>query len=266
MSQGPRASGDCVVRLEHVGTRFGSAVVHRDIDLCVERGEILGLAGGSGSGKTTLLNEMIGLQRPSEGRVRLFGEPLDTLDARELDRLRRRCGVLFQNGALFSALDVYDNIAFPLRESRLVEEGLIRQLVFMKLGMVGLAADVAHRLPAELSGGMVKRVALARALALEPELLFLDEPTSGLDPIAGQSFVQLLEELHRELGFTAVIVTHDLDVMRDLCDHLAILADQRLVASGTLDAVRQSTHPFVREFFHGVRGQRVFPAVAEARR
>ncbi len=258
------AETDCVVRLEQVGTRFGSAIVHRDIDLCVRSCEILGLAGGSGSGKTTLLNEMIGLQRPTEGQVWLFGQRLDALDARALNHLRRRCGVLFQNGALFSALDVYDNVAFPLRESRLVDEGLIRQLVFMKLGMVGLGADVAHRLPAELSGGMVKRVALARALALEPELLFLDEPTSGLDPLAGQAFVQLLEELHRELGFTAIIVTHDLDVMRDLCDRLAILADQRLVASGTLAQVMQSAHPFVREFFHGVRGQRVFSEVSGA--
>ncbi|MGH8282518.1 MAG: ABC transporter ATP-binding protein [Gammaproteobacteria bacterium] len=252
-----------VVRLEHVGTRFDSEVVHLDINLCVSRGEILGLAGGSGSGKTTLLREMIGLQAPTEGKVWLLGQQLDTLDERGLGRLHRRCGVLFQNGALFSALNVYDNIAFPLRESRIVSESLIRQLVCMKLGMAGLEADVAERLPAELSGGMVKRAALARALALEPELLFLDEPTSGLDPIAGQAFVQLLVELHQELGFTAVIVTHDLDVMHDMCDQLAVLADQRLAAIGTLDSVLQSAHPLVHSFFHGVRGQRVFSAAGE---
>ena len=253
-----------VVRLEHAGIAFGSHVVHRDISLCVNRGQILGLAGASGSGKTTLLREMIGLQSPTQGQVWLFEQRLDALSERELDRLRRRCGVLFQNGALFSALSVYENIAFPLRESRLVGEGLIRQLVFMKLDMVGLEAEVAERLPAELSGGMVRRAALARALALEPELLFLDEPTAGLDPIAGQSFVQLLSELHQELAFTAVIVTHDLDVMHDLCDHLAVLAEQRLVAAGTLASVLESEHPFVRSFFHGIRGQRVFPAMTGA--
>ena len=232
-------------------------MVHRDIDLCVKRGQILGLARRSGSGKTTLLREMIGLQEtPTQGQIWLFGQRLDALSAQELDQLRRRCGVLFQNAALFSALSVYDNVAFPLRESRLVSEALTRQLVFMKLGMVGLEADVAERVPAELSGGMLRRVALARALALEPELLLLDEPTAGLDPIAGQSFVELLIERHRELAFSAVIVTHDLDVMRDLCDHLAVLAEQRIVVVGTLDRVLQSEHPFVRSFFHGVRGQR----------
>ena len=254
---------ECVVRLEHLGTRFGTQVVHRDINLCVYRGKILGLAGSSGSGKTTLLREMIGLQRPSEGQVWLFDERLDRVSFEELARLHRRCGILFQNGALFSALNVFDNIAFPLRESRLADETLIRQLVYLKLAMVDLEPDVAARLPSELSGGMVKRVALARALALEPELLFLDEPASGLDPITAQDFVELLGELHNELGFTVVMVTHDLDLIRDLCDHVAVLVDAQLAAWGSPDSLLQSAHPYVRRFFHGARGRRVF-AAAEA--
>lgn len=257
-------NADCAVRLEHLGTRFGSQVVHRDINLCVYRGKILGLVGSSGSGKTTLLREMIGLQQPSEGQVWLFGERLDRLGAVELARLHQRCGILFQNGALFSALNVFDNIAFPLRESRLVDEALIRQLVYLKLAMVDLSVEVAARLPSELSGGMIKRVALARALALEPELLFLDEPASGLDPITAQDFVELLGELHRELALTVVMVTHDLDLMRDLCDHVAVLTDAQLAAWGPLDSLLESGHPYVRRFFHGVRGQRVFASAEMA--
>lgn len=249
-------NAECIVRLEHVGTRFDRDVVHRDINLCVPRGEIFGLVGGSGSGKTTLLREMIGLLLPSEGRAWLFGERLDRLSAGELAKLHRRCGILFQSGALFSALSVFDNIAFPLRESRMVDEELIRQLVYMKLAMVDLDAEVAARLPAELSGGMVKRVALARALALEPELLFLDEPATGLDPITIRDFVELLSELHRELGFTVIMVTHDLHVMRDLCDLIAVLDEGRLVACGTLPELLQSQEPYVRRFLHGLHPRR----------
>ncbi|MGH8278273.1 MAG: ABC transporter ATP-binding protein [Gammaproteobacteria bacterium] len=245
-------NAECVVRLEHVGTRFGSERVHEDISLCVPRGRIFGLVGGSGSGKTTLLREMVGLLRPSTGRVWLFGEELVRLGSGELARLHRRCGVLFQSGALFSALNVFDNIAFPLREARMLDEDLIRQLVYMKLAMVDLDPEVAARLPAELSGGMVKRVALARALALEPELLFLDEPATGLDPITTRDFVELLSELHLELGFSVVMVTHDLKVMRDLCDLIAVLDTGRLVGSGTLAELLQSPEPYVRRFLHGV--------------
>lgn len=251
-------SRDGLIVMHGVGTRFGNRVVHEGIDLSINRGDIVGLVGGSGSGKTTLMREMIGLQPPSDGYVELFGERLDKLSPSRLARLHQRCGILFQGGALFTALNVFDNIAFPLRESRFVDEALIRQLVCMKLGMVGLDAEAAHRLPAELSGGMIKRAALARALALEPELLFLDEPTSGLDPIASQSFVQLVSELHQELGFTVVMITHDLDIMRDLCTRIAVLADRKLIADGPPDEVRACDHPFVREFFHGTRAERVF--------
>lgn len=256
---------ECSVQLEHMSLHVGSQVVHRDINLCVRRGEILGLVGRSGSGKTLLLRAMLGLQAPDRGQVYLFGRRLDKVTPEELAELHRRCGILFQNGALFSAFNVFDNVAFPLRESGFLGEALIRQLVYLKLGMVGLDAEAAARLPAELSGGMVKRAALARALALEPELLFLDEPTSGLDPIASQDFMQLLSELHQELGFTVVMVTHDLDLMHDLCQRLAVIADQQLVALGTPEEVRLCEHPFVREFFHGAHARRVFGGRAEAR-
>ncbi len=253
---------ETVIDMEHVSTRFGHHVVHEDINLRVVRGEILGLVGGSGSGKTTLVREMIGLDQPSAGHVSLFGERLDRIGPGALAMLRNRCGVLFQGGALFSALTVFENVAFPLQEYRAIEPTLIRDLVYMKLTQVGLGPEVAPRLPAELSGGMVKRVALARALALEPELLFLDEPTSGLDPVTAQAFVHHLQGLHRELGFTGVVITHDLDLMRDLCTALAILADHRIVARGTPAEVAESPHPFVATMFSGERGQRVFGTMA----
>lgn len=253
-----------VIRLENLGTRFGDQVIHRDINLSVNRGEILGVVGKSGSGKTTLLREMIGLQMPTEGSVYLFDQRVDTLNMEQLAVLHQRCGMLFQSGALFSAFNVFDNIAFPLRESRFVDESLIRQLVCMKLGMVGLDKEAAQRLPAELSGGMVKRAALARALALEPELLVLDEPTSGLDPLASEDFIKLLSTLHQELGFTLVMVTHDLAVMHDLCHELAVLADGRLLAYGSAAELRSSEEPLVYEFFHGAHAERVFASEAGA--
>lgn len=253
-----------VVTMEHVGTAFGKQIVHDDISLTVDRGEIVGLVGGSGSGKTTLVREMIGLTQPVTGRVTLFGCPLDDADDATLAALRSRCGVLFQGGALFSAFTVFDNVAFPLRELRIVDKALIHDLVCMKLNMVGLDSDVGSRLPAELSGGMIKRVALARALALEPELLFLDEPTSGLDAVTAEAFVDHISSLRRELGFTAVVITHDLDLMHDLCTQLAILADHRLVAFGPPEEVIRSPHPFVQTLFTGPRGRRVFGAVTHS--
>ncbi len=251
-------SADTLIGLQNISTRFGNREVHRDISLEIHRGEIVGIVGGSGSGKTTLMRTMIGLLRPTGGTTRLFGQAIERISQKQLAALHQRCGILFQSGALFTALSVFDNIAFPLRESRFIDENLIAQLVCMKLGMVGLDAEAARRLPAELSGGMVKRAALARALALEPELLFLDEPTSGLDPIASESFVRLVSELHQELGLTVVMITHDLDVMHDLCSRIIVLADSRVVADGNADEVRQCQHPFVRDFFHGTRGERVF--------
>lgn len=246
------------IRLEHIWTRFGDKIVHQDINLALPKGEILGLVGASGCGKTTLLREIIGLQIPSEGEIFVMGESLTNLSSRHGQRLRSNCGVLFQKGALFSVLDVFDNIAFPLRELGFEDEELIKRLVFMKLKSVGLEARDAWLKPADLSGGMTKRVALARTLILEPRLLLLDEPTSGLDPISSQDFVDLLAELHRDLNFTVVMVTHDLDILRDLCTQVAVLADNQLVAYGTLASVLNCKHPFVAEFFHNKRAERVF--------
>lgn len=238
-----------VIQLRGVSTRFGETVIHRHIDLDVDAGQILGIVGGSGSGKTTLLREIVGLLVPSQGTVRLFGHAV--LDADPLIRrqVRRRFGMLFQHGALFSALSVFDNIAFPLRELRVLDEAMIHDLVMLKLAMVELEARHARLMPAELSGGMVKRVALARALSLEPELLVLDEPTAGLDPDLADNFVKLIGMLQRELGFTVVMVTHDLDTLAGLATRVAVLAEQRIIACGTPAAVLAVEHPFIRNFF-----------------
>ena len=244
-----------VVDIQGVTTRFGDVVVHRDIDLVVHRGEMLGLVGGSGSGKTTLLREVVGLLRPSAGEVRLFGTPVLGASPIVQRDLRRRFGMLFQHGALFSALPVFDNIAFPLRELKRLDEEMIRELVWMKLAMVELDPSHGRLMPAELSGGMVKRVALARALALEPELLVLDEPTAGLDPDRSENFVKLVKTLQRELNFTVIMVTHDLDTLAGLANRVAALSDQRVIAHGTLQEVMAVDHPFVHRFFGGARAQ-----------
>lgn len=240
-----------VVDVQGVWTRFGETVVHEDIDLVVHRGEMLGLVGGSGSGKTTLLREVVGLLKPTQGEVRLFGHSVFGSDPDVQRDLRRRFGMLFQHGALFSALPVFDNIAFPLRELKRLDEDLIRELVWMKLAMVELEPAHGLLMPAELSGGMVKRVALARALALEPELLVLDEPTAGLDPDRSQNFVKLIRTLQRELNFTVIMVTHDIDTLAGLANRVAALSDRRVVAVGTFKEVLAVDHPFIRSYFGG---------------
>ena len=252
---------DCIIDLRHLWTIFGTQVVHRDISLCVKRGEVLSLVGGSGSGKTTMLRQMLGLEKPSRGEVLLFGHSLQSGDEMELRRLSRRWGVLFQQGALFSALSVFDNIATPLRELRSLDEDLIRDLVMLKLEMVGIEARHADKMPSTLSGGMVKRIALARALSLEPELLFLDEPTAGLDPDRSESFVTLIGELKRELGLSVVMVTHDLDTLVSLSDRVAVLADQQIVALGSVRDIATATHQFIANFFQGERGKRALEAI-----
>jgi len=237
------------IQIRGLCTQFDQVVIHRDLDLVVETGQMLGLVGGSGSGKTTLLRAIVGLLAPSKGSVSLFGHPVLDSDPLRRRELRRRFGMLFQQGALFSALSVFDNIAFPLRELRLLDEALIRDLVLLKLAMVELEPRHCRLMPAELSGGMVKRVALARALALEPELLVLDEPTAGLDPDRSENFVKLLKTLQKELGFTVIMVTHDLATLLGLATRLAVLTDHGIVASGTVDEVLAVDHPFIQNFF-----------------
>ena len=238
-----------VIELCGVHTRFAGRVIHRDLDLRIEAGQIVGLLGESGSGKTTLLREILGLHRPDQGRVQLFGVDLADPDVIRQRALRRRLGMLFQHGALFSALTAFENIAFPLRELKCLDEDWIRRLVHLKLAMVGLEPAHGRLMPAELSGGMVKRVALARALALEPELLLLDEPTAGLDPDRSQNFVELIAALQQELGLTVLMVTHDLNTLAGLASHVAVLADHRVAEFGPKAAVMTSDHPFVTGFF-----------------
>lgn len=238
-----------VIEIRGLCTRFADVLVHQHINLDVGAGQMLGLVGGSGSGKTTLLREIVGLLAPSAGTLKLFGQAVLDDDRKRSRALRRRFGMLFQQGALFSALSVFDNIAFPLRELRTLDEAMIRDLVLLKLAMVELEPRHGALMPAELSGGMVKRVALARALSLEPELLVFDEPTAGLDPDLAESFVNLIRLLQRELGFTVVMVTHDLATLTGLATRLAVLADKTIVACGTAAEVLAVDHPFIRNFF-----------------
>lgn len=248
-------ASDCIIEIEGLHTHFGSTVIHENISLNVYKGEILSLVGGSGSGKTTLLRQMLGLETPAQGSVKIFGYSRYDCDFDLLKSLRNRSGVLFQQGALFSALTVFDNIALPMRELHCLDEEMIRDLVMLKLDMVEVAAQHANKMPAELSGGMIKRVALARALALDPELLFLDEPTAGLDPALSESFVELIQTLRQELTLTIVMVTHDLDTLAAISTRIAVLADQRLVALGKLADIIKIDHPFIKDFFLGKRGQ-----------
>jgi phospholipid/cholesterol/gamma-HCH transport system ATP-binding protein len=240
-----------VMEARGLWTRRGTQTIHKGLDLAINKGDILGLVGGSGSGKTTLLRAMVGLDRPYKGSVSLFG--IDPMEAPRLQRLaaRRRMGMLFQSGALFSALSVFDNVALPLRELKALDADLIRDLVMLKLGLVEIEPVHASKKPAELSGGMIKRVALARALALDPELLVLDEPTAGLDPDRSRSFVSLIQALSREYALTVFMVTHDVETLTMLSTRVAVLAEGRIVADGPVADVMRSDHPFVKSFFGG---------------
>ncbi|MDR6534260.1 ATP-binding cassette domain-containing protein [Variovorax soli] len=258
-----KGSGEAVVEIRKLWTVFespdGDQVVHRDLDLTIYRGEVLSLVGGSGTGKTVLLRQILGLENPDKGEVSVLGHPPGRMSATGAAQV----GMLFQHGALFSAFSVLDNIAFPLRELKLLPEDLIRDAALVKLQMVGLEPQHATKSPADLSGGMIKRVALARALIMDPPLLLLDEPTAGLDPESADGFCDLLRGLHRELGLTVVMVTHDLDTLFDLSTRIAVLADQRVIVAGTARDVIAYPHPFIHEYFLGGRGQRAMEALHE---
>jgi phospholipid/cholesterol/gamma-HCH transport system ATP-binding protein len=255
--------GAPVVEIRKLWTRFGRTVVHQDLDLDIYAGEILSIVGGSGTGKTTLLRQMLSLERPSSGSVTVFGEDVSNASPEQLQRMRNHWGMLFQQGALYSALTVFDNIALPLRELRALPEDVVRDAVLLKMDMVGLSPADAIKMPSDLSGGMVKRAALARALALEPQLLFLDEPTAGLDPDLSDAFVALIQSLHNELNLTVVMVTHDLDTLFALSSRIAVLADKHVIAIGPSCDVMRVDHPFIKQFFLGPRGRRAVEVLEE---
>jgi phospholipid/cholesterol/gamma-HCH transport system ATP-binding protein len=255
-----------VIEVIDLTKRYGRNIVHQHLNLDVRRGEIVSIVGGSGSGKTTLVRQILALERPSSGTIRLFGEDIATITPAEALLMRSRSGMLFQRGALFSSLSVFDNVAQPLRELGKIPEDLLRDIVMLKLQMVGLPCRHASKMPSALSGGMIKRVGIARAIALEPELLFLDEPTAGLDPQASDEFVELVSTLHRALGLTVVMVTHDLDTMVALSTRVAVLADRKVLVAAPVEEAAGFDHPFIREYFLGLRGRRALLALPPERR
>jgi phospholipid/cholesterol/gamma-HCH transport system ATP-binding protein len=257
--------GEPIIRVTGLRNSFGDQVVHDGLDLEVRRGEILGVVGGSGTGKSVLMRSIIGLQIPDQGEVEVFGEPI--LDREEADTvdIRKRWGVLFQGGALFSTLTVAENIQVPLKEFYpALDQQLLNEIASYKTVMTGLPPDAGPKYPAELSGGMKKRAGLARALALDPELLFLDEPTAGLDPIGAARFDELTRGLRDTLGLTVFLITHDLDTLYAICDRVAVLADRKVIAVGTIPELLALDHPWIEEYFKGPRGR--MAAVAEERR
>ncbi len=249
-----RDAGEAVIRVRGLVTRFGRQLIHDGLDLDVRRGEVLGVVGGSGTGKSVLLKEILGLIRPAAGTVELLGRDTAGLAAAERVALQARTGVLFQNGALFSSMTVAENVMVPLKEHSGLPRALAAEIARVKIAMAGLPAGAGAKYPAELSGGMVKRAGLARALALDPEILFLDEPTAGLDPIGAAAFDQLIRDLQRSLGLTVFMVTHDLDSLTSICDRIAVLVDRRIRVA-TLARHLDDPHPWIHAYFHGPRGR-----------
>jgi phospholipid/cholesterol/gamma-HCH transport system ATP-binding protein len=254
-AESPASAPENLIEVRGLLSQFGERIIHENLDLSVERGEVLGVVGGSGSGKTVLLNSIIGLKEPEDGTVKILGYDRATMTAEQEADVERRTGILFQQGALFSALSVIENVASPLVEHTRLPKDVIRELAEMKIAMVGLKPEAHHLKPAELSGGMRKRVGLARALALDPELLFLDEPTAGLDPIGAAAFDALIRRLSDDLGLTVFMITHDLDSLYAITDKVAVVADKRIVAKATVQELERSDHPWIKEYFLGPRGR-----------
>jgi phospholipid/cholesterol/gamma-HCH transport system ATP-binding protein len=249
---------EAVIRVRDLVVGFGAARVLDRVTLDVVRGEILGFVGGSGAGKSVLMRTIIGLLPKRAGTIEVFGSDLASLDGHERRAVERRWGVLFQQGALFSSLTVRQNVQFPIREHLDLSPRLIDEIALAKLEMVGLDPAVAEKFPAELSGGMIKRVALARALALDPDIVFLDEPTSGLDPVGAAAFDELIRTLQRTLGLSVFMVTHDLDSLHAVCDRIAVLVDGRVIAAGPMEAMLASEHQWLKSYFRGKRGRQVY--------
>lgn len=244
-----------VISVRGLRTQFGESVIHDGLDLDIFAGEVVGIVGGSGTGKSVLLRTIIGLNRQRAGTISVFGEQLADLSPAERQAVERRWGVLFQDGALFSSLTVAQNVMLPMREHLSLSDGLMDELAAMKISMVGLQPDAGSKYPSELSGGMRKRAGLARALALDPDIVFLDEPTAGLDPIGAAAFDNLIIELKRNLGLTVFMVTHDLDSLNAICDRIAVLAERRVIVTGDMTQMLHHPHPWIRDYFHGPRAR-----------
>lgn len=257
-----RAVREAIIRVRDIAVGFDDRMVLDGLDLDVERGEILGVVGASGTGKSVLLRTIVGLTPKSRGTIEVFGQNLEELDESGVRAVERRWGILFQHGALFSALTVKQNIQMPMREFLRLSETMLDEIAMVKLELVGLKPDAAGKLPSELSGGMIKRAALARALALDPEIVFLDEPTSGLDPIGAGDFDELIYTLKDTLGLTVFMVTHDLDSLATVCDRIAVLGEKKVLTTGPLSAMLASPHPWVQSYFNGPRAR----AARESRR
>ena len=255
-------TAESVIEMSKVSTRFGEHVVHSELDLEVRRGEIFALIGGSGSGKSTLLREMILLQRPDSGSIRILGVDLKDLADDDALALRRRWGVMFQYGGLFGALTIKENVGLPLREHTALDDALIDEIAAWKLAMTGLKPEVGAQYPTELSGGMMKRASLARAMALDPELLFLDEPTAGLDPESAEGVDELVRKLRDLFGLTIVIITHDLDLLWQVADRVAVLAEGKVQGVGSMAQLAEMDHPAIRQFFDGPRARSALQAEA----
>lgn len=254
---------EVVLRARGITVAFGKQTVLKDLDLDLYRGEVLGFVGGSGTGKSVLMRTILRLTPKVSGTIEVFGKDIDALGDSERRQIERRWGVLFQMGALFSSLTVKQNIQMPMREHLKLSPRLMDELAKLKIDLVGLPANAADKFPSELSGGMVKRAALARALALDPEILFLDEPTSGLDPIGAADFDDLIASLRETLGLTVYMVTHDLDSLYSICDRIAVLGEKRVLVAGTLDDMLAFDHPWVKSYFRGVRGSRLFRGIGK---
>lgn len=247
-------SDNTVIRVRGLRTQFGRSIIHDGLDLDVMRGEVMAIVGGSGAGKSVLLNTIIGLNRQTAGTIEIFGQDTSKIGEQAVKQLKTRWGVLFQGGALFSSLTVSQNVQLPMKEFTNLSRSMINDLTALKVAMVGLPHDACTKYPSELSGGMQKRAGLARALALDPEILLLDEPTSGLDPIGAAAFDELIGDLQKSLNLTVVMVTHDLDSLYAIADRIAVLVDRRVLI-GTLDELLENPHPWIQEYFHGPRAR-----------
>ena len=253
----PGSEREPIIRVRGLEVGFGSRTIMQDLDLDVYRGEILGFVGASGTGKSVLTRAILGLVPKRAGTIEVFGEDLDQMSPEDHKAVERRWGVLFQHGALFSSLTVKQNVQVPMREYLSLSDRLLDELAMLKIEMVGLKPDAADKFPSDLSGGMIKRAALARALALDPEIVFLDEPTSGLDPIGAGEFDDLIGTLQKTLGLTVFMVTHDLDSLHSVCDRIAALGDGRILAQGPIETMLKSDHPWIKAYFRGKRGRAV---------